>query len=155
MKRILVQIGLFAAVAGVAYLSTLGCGELLRTARRSAPWSERLGLSGEQKGRVASLEKGFLAQSQATCGTLCAKRAQMITLLEQENPDRAALAAVVEEIGAEQLDMEKATLDHVLAVASRMDSPQRERYFARVREELRSACKGTACGASGVCLAKR
>ncbi|MBI3323620.1 MAG: periplasmic heavy metal sensor [Candidatus Omnitrophica bacterium] len=154
MKRIFVGIGLFAAVAGVAYLATVGCGELLRASRRNVSWSERLGLSGEQKGRLAVLEKGFLAQSQATCGTLCAKRAQMITLLQQDPPDRGALSAVVEEIGAEQLSMERMTLDHVLAVASELDPPQRGRYLARVREELRGACSGTACGASGVCVAK-
>lgn len=155
MKRIWVGIGLFAAVAGVAYLATVGCGELLRAARRNVSWSERLGLSGEQRGRVAALEKGFLAQSQATCGTLCAKRAQMITLLQQDPPDRAALSAVVEGIGAEQVAMERTTLDHVLAVASELDPPQRGRYLARAREELRSACRGTACGVSGACLAER
>lgn len=153
MKRIWVGIGLFAAVAGVAYLATVGCGELLRANRRSTSWTERLGLSGEQRGRVAALEKGFLSQSQATCGTLCAKRAQMITLLQQGTPDRAALSAVVEEIGAEQLAMERMTLDHVLAVASELEPPQRERYFAQVRGELRGACQGTACGAGPACVA--
>lgn len=155
MKRVVIQIGLFLAMAAAAYLATLGCGGLIRDARRSAPWSRRLALSGEQKERVSALEKGFLAQNQAVCGMLCAKRAQMITLLKQEEPDRAALATLVEEIGAEQLVMEKTAMDHVLAVSSELDPDAKKRYLAMVREELRTACKGTACGASGVCLAER
>lgn len=155
MKKILVLIGLFAAVAGVAYLATLGCGQVFRSARCGIPWSERLGLSGEQKRRVASLEKAFLRKTQAACGVLCAKRAQMIELLKKESPDRPALAALVEEIEAEQLAMEKASLDHVLAVASGLEPSERERYLAMVREELRTACKGTACGMGPGCAAKR
>ena len=155
MKKIAVQIGLFLAVAGVAYLATLGCGGLVRGAWRSAPWSQRLGLTGEEKDRVAALEKEFLAQNRTACGTLCAKRAQMITLLKQEKPDRAVLAALVEEIGFEQLGMEKTAMDHVLAVASQLDPAARERYLALVREELRTACKGTACGMGPACAAKR
>ncbi len=155
MKRILAGIGLFAVVAGVAYLATLGCGEVWRSSHRAVSWSQRLGLSGEQRDRVASLEKAFLAHSQAACGTLCAKRAQMIALLRQESPDRPALAALVEEIGAEQLAMEKAAMDHVLAVASELEGPRRERYLAMVREELRTACKGTACGMGPACAAKK
>lgn len=154
MKKILLQMALFGALAAVAYLATLGCGELLRTARRSSPVSERLGLSGEERQRVASLERAFVSQSQATCGTLCAKRAQVIALLQQDPPDRAALSTLVEEIGAEQLAMEKATLDHVLAVGAELEPPQRQRYFAQVRGELRGACDGTACGAGAACVAK-
>ena len=154
MKKVLVQIGLFAAVAGVAYLATLGCGQAFRSARCSVPWSQRLGLSGGQKGRVAALGKAFMSQSQAACGTLCAKRAQMIELLKKESPDRSVLAALVEEIGAEQLAMEKAALDHVLAVSSELDPAARERYLAMVREELRTACKATACGMGSGCAAK-
>lgn len=155
MKKLLVQVGLFAAVAAVAYLATLGCGQVFRNARCGVPWSQRLGLSGEQKERVAVLEKSFLRQSQAACGTLCAKRAQMIELLKKESPDRPALSALVEEIGAEQLAMEKASLDHVLAVASQLDPAARERYLAMVREDLRTACRGTACGMGANCMAKK
>ena len=155
MKKVLIQVGLFLAVAGVAYLATLGCGQAFRNAGCGLPWSQRLGLSGEQKERVAALEKGFLAQNQAVCGTLCAKRAQMIELLKKENPDRATLTALVEEIGTEQTAMEKLSLDHVLAVSSQLDPAARERYLTMAREELRTACKATACGMGAACSAKK
>lgn len=155
MKKFILSAGLVTAALVVAYLATLGCCRLLQVRGSSGGWSDRLGLTAEQRERVRPLEQAFARQSGASCGTLCAKRAQMIALLKRPDPDRAVLAGIVEEIGAQQTALEKATLDHILAVAGELDPPQRERMVARLNEELRTACRRTACGMSGVCLAER
>jgi hypothetical protein len=61
------------------------------------------------------------------------------------------LAQLAEEIGQEQTALEKATLDHLLAVGRQLDPKQRERLMASVSEELRTACRMTACGMTEGC----
>ena len=151
MKKIFLSAGLVLSVLAVAYLATLGCCHLVRAKSGSGAWSDRLGLTAEQRKRVAPLEEAFARQRGASCETLCVKRAQMIALLKQAEPDRAALRGLIEEIGAEQTALEKATLDHILAVAAVLEPERREKLIAQVSEELRTACRETACGSSGHC----
>lgn len=152
MKRVIFVAVVVAAIAGIAYLATLGCCQVLGITRRSRSLTQGLGLNAGQRQEVAALEKEYLARKQASCGTLCAKRAQLIQLLKQEKPDPGVLNGLVEEIGREQLALEKATLDHLLAVNRTLEPAQRERLVASVTEELRLACKATACGAAGHCF---
>lgn len=151
MKKILLSAALVAAALAVAYLATMGSCHLAGVWKRAGAWSDRLGLTPEQKRKVAGLEESFARQRGASCETLCAKRAQMIALLKQPEPDRAALSGIVEEIGAEQTALEKATLEHILAVAAVLDPERRGKLIAQVSEELRAACKGTACGMGPGC----
>lgn len=152
MKRMMGIGAILAAVAGVAYLATMGCCQLMGWGRRPVSLAAQLGLTGEQAKSVAELERGYLARKRSSCEALCAKRAQMIQLLEQENPDRVVLTQVVEEIGAEQAALERATVDHLLAVRQHLNPAQRRKLAQAVTEELRTACRMTACGAAGECL---
>lgn len=151
MKRFLVWGGILAAVAGVAYLATLGCCQLMASRASGVPLAQRLGLTAEQRGEVAQLDREYLAQKQASCQMLCAKRAQVIELLKQPDPDRAALAQLVQEIGQEQTLLERATLDHLLAVNRKLELRQRAKLMGLVSEDLRTACKATACGMTPGC----
>ncbi len=152
MKRFLVIAFALMGMGSVAYLATLGCGQMLSRKRSPAGWVESLSLAPEQREAVASTQKQFLAQKGESCRILCAKRAQIIQLLKRPDSDRAALAQLAEEIGQEQTRMEKATLDYLLAVGRQLDPKQRERLMAFVTEELRTACKETACGITPGCM---
>ena len=99
MKRFLIGAALFLGIAGVAYLATLGCCQMMSRGRSAVSWADRFDLSPDQRQAVAEADKQFLAQKEASCGVLCAKRAQLIELLKQPEPDRAALAQLTEEIG--------------------------------------------------------
>ena len=153
MKRLLIGIGLFLGIAGVAYLSTLGCCHLMGKAASgsSTGWTAGLLLTPEQRQAVEAADKQFLARKEESCRILCAKWAQMIQILKQPEPDRVVLIQLAEEIGQEQTALEKATLDHLLAVSGQLDPKQRERLMASVSEELRTACKETACGMTSGC----
>ncbi len=154
MKRFLVIAFALVGIGGVAYLATLGCGQMLSRKTSPAGWVESLGLAPERREAVASAQKQFLAQKGESCGILCAKRAQIIQLLEAPDPDRAVLAQLAQEIGQEQTRLETATLDYLLAVNRQLEPPQRERLMASVSEELRTACKETACGMTPGCAVK-
>ena len=117
-------------------------------------FSEALELTPAQREAVAAEEKNFLAAKQAGCEALCAKRAQLIELLRQPQPDRAALSSITEEIGREQVVLEKATLEHLLAVSRHLSPDQREKMTAMVAEQLRTACRMTACGETPGCVLK-
>ncbi len=154
MKRFLVIAFALVGIGGVAYWATLGCSQMLSRKASSAGWVKNLALAPEQRQAVAAAQKQFMAQKQESCGILCAKRAQIIQLLKQPDPDRAALAQLAEEIGREQTALETATLDYLLAVSRQLEPPQRERLIASVSEELRTACRMTACGMTPGCTMK-
>ena len=151
MKRFLVVTVVLLGIAGVAYLATLGCCQMMSRSGSAVGWADHLNLTPEQRQAVAQADKQFIAQKEASCGILCAKRAQLIELLKQPDPDRAPLVQLTEEIGQEQTVLEKATLDHLLAVSRHLDPAQRQRMMASVTEELRTACNETACGMTPGC----
>jgi len=151
MSRILKGLALCAAIGAVAYLATIGCCRLMLFRAQTVSLSDRLHLTPVQRQAMEPLEKEFLARKQASCGILCAKRAQLIQLLKQPNPVRAAGLQLVEEIGQEQMVLEKATLEHLLAVGQQLEPSQREQLGRLVTEQLRTACRMTACGTTPGC----
>ncbi len=156
MKRFVLRVILFGATAGVVYLATLGCCQLMgRVKSRPLTLWQQLQLNPSQAAAVADLDKNFLAQKQASCERLCAKRAQIIQLLKDPEPDRAVLNILVDEVGQEQVVLEKATLDHLMAVRQRLEPAQRLRLMALMNEQLRTACELTACGMTPGCAVKR
>lgn len=154
MKKFLIGAAILLGVGGVAYLATLGCCQVMSRGISPAGWVESLGLAPEQRQAADAAKKQFLAQKEESCRLLCAKRAQVIQLLKQPEPDRAALMQLTEEIGQEQTLLEKATLDYLLAVNHHLELAQRKRLMALVSEELRTACKETACGMTPGCSVK-
>ncbi len=152
MKRILIGGIILGAIAVVCYLATVGCCQLVGVGFRQPPLSQRLNLTPAQRGEMASLEKSFLIHKQTSCQTLCAKRAQLIQLLKQPQPDQAALHLLVEEIGREQVALEKVTLDYLLLLGQHLEPSQRDRLTVLMTEELRTACKATACGITPGCF---
>ena len=156
MKRFIVGLVVFGVVAGLVYLATLGCCELMAGgSAKPGSFSRQLGLSPAQERAVAGLEKEFFARKTASCQLLCAKRAQLIQSLREPQPDRMMIATLVEEIGREQTGMERATIDHLLAVGQQLDPPQRERLTGLMTEQLRTACKSTACGVTPGCALQK
>ncbi len=152
LKRWIGTAVVVGAVGGLVYLATIGCCQMMGWGnKKSVSLTAQLGLSKSQRKEVAELEKNFLARKAASCDTLCAKRAQLIQLLQQENPDRETLNQLVGEIGMEQAALERATLEHLLAVREKLDPAQRATLAGRVTDQLRAACRATACGATSGC----
>jgi len=154
MKKWWMGLTIFALVAGVAYLATLGCCQLLGWRKRPVSLMNGLGLTALQKRALAGSEKEFLQLKAASCEALCAKRAQLIQLLKEPAPDRRAMALVVEEIGREQTALEKGTLQHLLAAREQLTPAQWGKLADSVSDQLRLACRQTACGDTPGCALK-
>lgn len=155
MKRFLISVVLFGAVAGLIYLATVGCCQLMARSGRSVSLTEQLQLTPAQRRSFASLEKGYLAQKEIICQRLCEKRAQLIELLKAPVPDRALIAGITEEIGREQTFLEKGTLDHLLALRNQLTPEQGARLVGLVSRQLSQACQMTGCSEAGVCFVER
>lgn len=157
MRRLAVAVVAFLAVAGVVYLSTLGCC-MLTSAHSSRPkaisLADQLRLTADQRQAIAPLEKSFVSQKENTCKALCAKRAQLIQILKSDEPDPTLLNQLVEEIGQEQMVLEKGTLEHLLAMKKHLNPSQQEKLTQLMTEQLRTACEATACGMTSGCVLK-
>ncbi len=154
MKRIAFTLALFAGIAGVVYLSTIGCCSLLASRQRPSAegrFSDRLGLSDEQKRRIAPLEADFLAKKQAACDSLCAKREKLAQWMKASGTDQGSMIQLVEEIGRDQTGLEKATLEHLTALRGYLEPAQAQRLNVLVARELEAACEMTACGQTAGC----
>ena len=150
-KRIFVGAAVAAALAGVAYLSAVGCCQLIAAWGKPASLSDRLKLSPTQRRAIASMEKRFIGQKRSACQRLCAKRAQMIQLLKQPVPDSGTLDLLVQEIAREQATLERGTLEHLLRMRAQLEPAQQERMTVLLSDQLRSACRMTACGDTPGC----
>ena len=157
MKRLAVAVVAFLAVAGVVYLVTLGCC-MLTSSYSSRPKAisvaDQLQLTADQRREIAPLEKSFVSQKESACKALCAKRAQLIQILKSDEADQALLDRLVEEIGQEQMVLEKATLEHLLAMKKQLNPAQQEKLTQLMTEQLRTACEATACGTTAGCALK-
>ncbi|MCM8812169.1 MAG: periplasmic heavy metal sensor [Candidatus Omnitrophica bacterium] len=151
MKRFLIAAAILLPTAALVYLATIGCCHLLASGRKPASLLSHLALSAEQKKELAGLEAGYLAEKQRACERLCATRDRLLTALQKPDSDQVMLTQMIEEIGREQMNLEKATLQHILAVRGRLDSRQKVQLTRMVSERLHSACEMTACGATPAC----
>lgn len=151
MRKFGFGMAVFALVAGVAYLSTLGCCQLMSRAKKPISLTNGLQLAPLERQKVAGLEQDFMRVKQEMCGRLCAKRAQLIQLLRSKEADAASLNTLAQEIGEEQIALEKATLSHMMALRNVLSPSQADRLTARMTEELRMACEKTACGMTAGC----
>ena len=149
MKERIIKAGLFIAAAGVATLAVLGAGQLVSQIPRSL--SDEVGLSFLQHQRMAPLRKSFLAQREASCQVLVEKRAQLIQLLKISPPDRVLIARLTDQIGREQTELERATLNHLLDLQEYLNPAQREEMTDRMLSQLRAACELTSCGKVSGC----
>ncbi len=155
MKRFVWIALVLLGIGTAAYWATISCCRMMGMNSALVSLIDDLGLTPEQSSQAAVLEKDFLARKNASCQVLCEKRAQLIRVIQEKEPDQALIDRLVEEISAEQMALEKATLTHLLALQKILDPPQRERLAARMLEQLRNACDMTACGASGSCPVKK
>ena len=155
MKRWIITVLLLAGIGFVAYLSTVGCCRLMGWGRRPVTLSQRLNLTSSEHEEMVRLEQAFSRRQAQSCELLCAKRAQLIQLVQQDDPDAALIQRIVEEIGFEQMSMEKATAEHLLALRRSLDPDQRKQLSALIAEEPRTACSQTVCGRTPNCFAKR
>lgn len=99
-----------------------------------------LGLTSEQKIRVAALEKAYRERLEELCAKHCAARARIAQLLAEASPAKPQILAAAKEAGEAYRDLEDATVRHVLDVGDLLTPEQKVRYGAFMAARLGAQC---------------
>lgn len=151
LKRLGLGVVVLGFLGGMVYLASLGCVHLWAEKNRPIPLSKQLDLTAQQSAQFQAQEKNFMNQKELACEKLCEKRAQLIQAIRSNEPDTVLLTSLTEEIGREQMVLERATLEHLLALRSVLKPAQQKKLTTAISRQLREACKMTACGKTSGC----
>jgi Spy/CpxP family protein refolding chaperone len=87
---------------------------------------QRLGITADQTAKIRQQDSDFQKSEIQARAALEVKQIEMRDLLAAANPDRAAIDAKVQDVGAAQTALEKAAVDHGLAVRDILTAAQRQ-----------------------------
>jgi Spy/CpxP family protein refolding chaperone len=87
---------------------------------------QRLGITADQTAKIGQQDSDFEKSEIQARAALQVKQIEMRDLLAAANPDRAAIDAKVQDVGAAQTAVEKAAVDHGLAVRDILTPAQRQ-----------------------------
>ena len=87
---------------------------------------QRLGITADQTAKIHQQDSDFQKSEIQGRAALQVKQIELRDLLAAANPDRAAIDAKVQEVGAAQTALEKSVVDHGLAVRDILTPAQRQ-----------------------------
>jgi Spy/CpxP family protein refolding chaperone len=96
---------------------------------------EKLGITSEQAAKIRQEALSFQKAEIRNRADLQIKRLELHSLLAADTPDRAAIDKNLQEANAAQLAVEKAAIDHQLAMRAMLTPEQREK-LQQVRSEF-------------------
>lgn len=88
---------------------------------------QQLGITAAQAEKIRQQESDFRKTEVRNRADLQIKRLDLNDLLSAEQPDRAAIARKLEEIGAAQVALEKSAIDNFLNIRDALTSDQRQK----------------------------
>jgi len=97
---------------------------------------ERLGITPEQAAKIHQQTSEFRKAEIRNRAEASVKRIELHDLLSADKPDRAAIDKKLQEMSAAHLALEKARIDHQLAMRGALTPEQREK-LKKMREEFR------------------
>ena len=109
----------------------------------TAPTASLMGdlkLTTEQKANTQSLEKAYHDAMVDQCRRHCEVKIKLAKLLGASPMDEKAVREVVAETGRIQMDCERLTMDHVIAIGQVLDPAQRKIFVKRFSEEIVKTC---------------
>ena len=168
MKNKLLILGLvFSVAVNIAVLATIvyhqwgGCrGEgHRRTIKQQQKnfLSRKLNLSQPQTEQIESLKQSLAANMKKINIPLYKKRAELINLLIEPEPDREKINFKINEIASLQADLQRLTIDYLLKQKVLLSSEQQEKFSSLVEKRFYreaghhkdgglSAAAGDGCG---------
>lgn len=106
-------------------------------------WYANLGLSPAEAEALKKQDAAFRVEGDRLCMRICRGRMELLSLLEREGVPEEEVFRKIEEIGAQQVLIEKGIAAHILAVRERLTPDQSAAYLANVREQLRESIRQT------------
>ncbi|MEX2088219.1 MAG: periplasmic heavy metal sensor [Bacteroidota bacterium] len=147
-KRIIVYAALILTVVNVAVLGTILYN---RWSEPSAPcpaetpgqgfeqMKSELSLSPEQIASLQEYRTLFHAELDSLSAQLAAVRTQLLKELWQEEPERARISQIVDQIGVLQSSAQRKVIDHLLSVKGILTPEQQQKFYAIVLQRFASA----------------
>lgn len=107
---------------------------------------QQVGVTAEQAAKIRQEESDFQKAEIRNRADLQIKRMDLNDLLSAEKPDRAAVDAKVQEIGAAQTAMEKAAIDNRLTMRDALTPAQRQKLQQVMMQRRQARAGGPAAG---------
>ncbi len=131
MKKWLVLLLLAAGAAALGFwvskkACTMACAPMTAAAMPKLP------------AEVMDLEKSFQAEAHGICMQICAARAEMLRLVEQQPADQAAIDRAISSIAAFQARLDRRVADHLLSVQRALGPGEFAQYMRRIKRNFTS-----------------
>ncbi len=139
MKRLV----LWALLAG-SLSANLAVAAVALRQRSSAASNEplifsKVPLDAAQRSRISALRAELVTERDVHARRIAGLRAQLATTILHEPADKARVESVLREIASSQGEMQRAAVDHVLAVQAVLRPDQRPAFAEMIASHMRSA----------------
>ena len=98
-----------------------------------------LGRTPEEKKTLKQLEETFRQNTEQLCIRVCQTRLTILNMMEDKNMPAEKIYKKIEEVGAEQILLEKETATHILEVSKHLTPAQSRAYLSHFRKELEAS----------------
>lgn len=146
-RKLVVGALLLLTVANVAGLATMGYGRWRHSQLTGAPsvadivgqpdfMRQELGLSEEQAAQLAGLRGKFQANLTRLRPALQAKRAELVQLVAEAQPNRAHIEALMVELRSLQAELQRTCIQQLLDEKSILTPEQQRKFLEAIRSRL-------------------
>ena len=151
MKRNAVLLGLVAACAAASFLGSKALSEKLAPPPGGCSldcFGPGMSLTSRQRRQCAVSDEAFEQRRSALTVTLAERQAKLMEVLRQPHPGRAEIDKALAAVSETQAALQRAVVDHLLALKSVLTARQQEELFESLGRHL-CGCAGPGMGASG------
>jgi Spy/CpxP family protein refolding chaperone len=157
MKRNAVLLGLVAACAAASFLGSKALSEKLAPPPGGCSldcFGPQLALTSRQRRQCAVSDETFEQRRSALTVTLTARQAKLMEVLRKPDPGRAEVDRALDAVSETQAALQRAVVDHLLALKSVLTADQQKALFDSLGRHL-CGCAGpgmsaAACQPGGV-----
>ncbi len=132
------------AVLALSLSANLAVAAVAVRQRSAGPSNEplifsKVALDAGQRSRISALRAELMAQRDEHARRIAGLRGELATTILQEPANQARADSLLREIAASQAAMQRAAVDHVLAVKAVLQPEQRPAFAEMVASHMRSA----------------
>lgn len=124
------------SAAGYFYYRDVVCAPSARAEKRHEAFAKKLGLTPEQREKIASEERRFRSAAESARAELSAKRKSLLKVLKEDRPDRAAIDSVLSDIAALQGRIEAQAIEHIINEKAVLDKGQQAMFMGMLEKKL-------------------
>ncbi|NCQ27994.1 MAG: hypothetical protein COW34_00570 [Armatimonadetes bacterium CG17_big_fil_post_rev_8_21_14_2_50_66_6] len=151
MKRKAVLVGLVAACAAASFFGSRALSEKLAPPPGGCSldcFGPQLALTSRQRRQCAASDKVFEQRRSALTVTLAERQAKLMEVLRKPDPGRAEVDRALDAVSEIQAALQRAVVDHLLALKSVLTADQQKALFDSLGRHL-CGCAGPGMGAAG------